>query len=74
VEIKLVKPNQDIRDLIRDSKVFNWQVIEKLGIGDNSFYRMLRKPLSDADKNRILAAIEAIKSEPSANEDQKQTI
>jgi hypothetical protein len=70
----LTKPNQDIRDLIRNSNVFNWQVCEQLGIGDNTFYRMLRKPLTDADKKRILAAIEAIKGKSQISKDQTQTV
>jgi predicted XRE-type DNA-binding protein len=58
-----MKRNQDIRDYIRDSKICNWQVAEQLEISDNSFYMLLRKKLSEAERERIMEAIEVLKQE-----------
>lgn len=55
--------NQDLRNLIRSSNIRNWQVAEELGIADNTFYVMLRKKLSDQEKERILTAIKNIKGQ-----------
>jgi transposase-like protein len=53
--------NQDLKNLIRASNIRNWQIAEELGISENTFYRMLRKELSNSDKEQILKAIETVK-------------
>lgn len=57
----IMKRNQDLRNLIRDANICNWQVAESLEISDNTFYVMLRKKLSDTERERIIAAIEKAK-------------
>lgn len=54
--------NQDIRNFIRASNVRNYEIAEALGISDNTFYVMLRKKLTDSEKERILTATEAVKN------------
>jgi uncharacterized protein (DUF433 family) len=56
------KSNLDIRQRIRDSKIYAWQVAEHLGIHENTLFRMLRRDLTDLEKTQILAAIETIKN------------
>lgn len=56
--------------LIRNEKIRrakgsipNWLIAEKLGIHENSFYRLLRHELSEEKKQEILNIIEKIKSD-----------
>ncbi|RDU34721.1 hypothetical protein DRW41_22105 [Neobacillus piezotolerans] len=57
------KPNQDIRDLIKKSDVYSWEVAEKLGIHENTMYRLLRKELDDAGKERFRQALKVLQEE-----------
>lgn len=62
-----MKPNTDIRNLIRVSGFCSWQVAEKLGgMHENSFYRLLRKELDEQDKARIYKALEQLKADRDA--------
>jgi DNA-binding CsgD family transcriptional regulator len=69
-----MKRNQDIRNLIRDSKICNWQVAEALKISDNTFYMLLRKKLTDSDRQRILSAIETVKEQQQQAYEQTETV
>ena len=40
-----------------------WQVAYHLGMSDSSFSRKLRRELSEADRERVLQAIEELKQE-----------
>lgn len=53
----MVQRNMDIRQAIKKSNLFVWQVAEKLGVHENTFYRTLRKELSSEEKQRIMTAI-----------------
>jgi DNA-binding CsgD family transcriptional regulator len=66
--------NQDIRNLIRASNVRNYELAEELGISDNTFYILLRKKLTDADRQRILSAIEAVKTRQQQSYEQAKTV
>lgn len=54
------KRNVEIRKA--KGSIPNWFVAEKLGIHENSFYRLLRKELPEEKKKEILGVIEKIKS------------
>lgn len=56
-----LKRNQDIRKA--KGTIPNWLIAEKLGIHENSIYRMLRQELTNDKKKEILAIIQVIKSE-----------
>jgi hypothetical protein len=58
-----LKPNTDIRNLIRLSGFCSWQVADKLGIHENSLYRMLRKELDPGEKQMIYQALDQLKTE-----------
>ena len=57
------KPNQDIRDVVKISGFFAYEVDEKLGCSENSYYRLLRKPLDEDDRQAIFKALEQLKVE-----------
>lgn len=54
------KRNVEIRKA--KGSIPNWLVAEKLGIHENSFYRLLRQELPEEKKKEILGVIEKIKS------------
>lgn len=53
----------EVKQLAKESGIFLWQIAEKLGINDGNFSRKLRKPLSEADTAKVLAAIDQLKAE-----------
>jgi transposase len=53
--------NEDLKKA--RGKVPNWAIAEKLGVSENTLYRMLRRDLSEGEKGKILTAIEQAKSE-----------
>lgn len=55
--------NQELRNLIRASGIRNWQVAEALSVSENTFYKMLRKQLTEEEKTRILQAVEAVRQQ-----------
>lgn len=61
-----MKPNTDIRNLIKVSGFCSWQVAEKLGMHENTLYRTLRKDLDEQDKKRIYNALKQLKAERDA--------
>lgn len=57
------KANKEIRDRIRESGIFYWQVAAELHINDGNFSRRLRHELSQEEKETVIQAIERIVSE-----------
>lgn len=53
----------EVKQLAKESGIFLWQIAKKLGINDGNFSRKLRKPLSEADTAKVLAAIDQLKAE-----------
>ncbi len=53
----------EVKQLAKQNGVYLWQIAEKLRINDGNFSRKLRKPLSDEDTARVLAAIDQLKAE-----------
>ena len=53
--------NLDIRNAIFSNNIKKWQIAEKLGMTDSNFSRLLRKELSQEQKERILSIIEKLK-------------
>lgn len=52
--------NKDIREEIKNANLKLWQIAELIGIRDTEFSKMLRKELSDSDKNKIRQAIKSM--------------
>ena len=55
--------NKEIREKAKMSGVLLWQIAEKLGISEPTMTRKLRHELSEADKQKILAIIDALSRE-----------
>jgi hypothetical protein len=54
--------NTDIRNEIKKTGIYHWQVADALGVAENTFCRMLRKELPDEKKKEILRAIRTVKA------------
>lgn len=52
--------NTAIREAAKKSGVCLWQVAEAIGISDASFSRKLRRELPDAERERVMGAIEKL--------------
>lgn len=55
--------NRDIRERIKKAGLAQWRVADEIGIGEYTFTRWLRRKLTDERRERVLAAIERLKSE-----------
>ena len=53
----------EVKQLAKQNGVCLWQIAEKLGITDSTLSRKLRRPLSEADTAKVLAAIEQLTAE-----------
>lgn len=58
-------PN-DIKKMIRDANLLQWEVAYEVGIRDNTFCVWLRRQLSPEREKRVLEAIERLKSRQAA--------
>ncbi len=55
--------NKDIRNAAGSYGIKLWQVAEAIGMNEFAFSRKLRKELPQAEKEKILAAIEKLAKE-----------
>ena len=59
-----MKPNQDIRDLLKEKRIFLWQVARKLNIHEQTLYSWLRyEPMPMEHQVKIFDAIDEIERE-----------
>lgn len=58
-----MKANHEIRLLLINSRIKNWEVANRIGIADTTLSRWLRTPLNDERKKRVLNAIDELKKE-----------
>jgi len=58
-----MKPNVEIRNAIDNSYFFTWQLAQKLGIHENTFYRWMRTEMTDEKKEMVMAAIAELKQD-----------
>ncbi len=65
----MVKKNIDIRKAAKENGVFFWEIAEKLGVSEPTLNRYLRKEMPDSQKGKFRAAIEQIKLEHEAEQD-----
>ena len=59
--------NIDIRKMAEKSNVKLWRIADYLGITDGNFSRKLRKELPEAEKQKILTAINELAGENNNN-------
>lgn len=53
--------NEEIKLLIKQSRFFNYEIAEHIGISEVSLSRWFRKELSEEQKQKIIKAIEELK-------------
>lgn len=53
----------EVKQLAKESGVHLWQIAEKLGVTDSTFSRKLRKPLNEADTEKVLQAVDQLRAE-----------
>jgi hypothetical protein len=58
-----VKANIEIRTQIKKSRIYSWQLADKLGIHENTLFRKLRKELDEKDKRFLIEVIDQIVAE-----------
>ena len=61
--------NAEIKNKLKESKIFQWQVASKLGMSEMTLVRKLRYELSEADKQRIFKAFDELAIEKRNKED-----
>lgn len=58
-----MKPNAEIRNVIENSSFFNWQIAQKMGVHENTFYRWMRTEMTGEKKEKVMTAIAELKQE-----------
>lgn len=53
--------NKEIEALLKQQKIYKWQVAKKIGIHETSFIRWFREELSQEQVQQVMSAIEEIK-------------
>ncbi len=55
--------NAEIKNKLKQAKIFQWQLADKLIISEMSLVRKLRYELSEDEKQKILTAIDELVAE-----------
>lgn len=58
--ITRTRDNQDIRDMLKDNGLTQWDLCKALGIGETTLYRRLRDELPEDQKQEYKKAIEML--------------
>lgn len=58
--ITRTRANQDIRDMLKDNGLTQWDLCKALGIGETTLYRRLRDELPEDQKREYKKAIEML--------------
>lgn len=53
--------NEQIKTLMRENKIYMWQVAKRLNVHETSFCKWFREQLSQEQVQRVLSAVEEIK-------------
>ncbi len=53
--------NEQIKTLMRENKIYMWQVAKVLKVHETVFCKWFREPLSQEQIQRVLSAVEEIK-------------
>lgn len=59
--------NVEIKNKLKQAKIFQWQLADKLVISEMSLVRKLRYELSEEEKQKILTAIDELVTEKNNN-------
>jgi len=66
------KANEDIRTVLKESGVKQWELAEKYGKSETGFCAMLRHELSGEEKARLFMLIQEIVDERNENKKKRQ--
>lgn len=54
--------NIEIRDLIKKTRLYNYEIAQEIGISEFTFCRWLRNELDEAKKQEVINAIKYLQS------------
>ena len=60
--------NEDIKNLIKKKGLFEYEVADAMGISEGYLTTILRKPLSDERRKKVLTAITKLTEEETRND------
>ena len=60
--------NEDIKNLIKKKRLFQYEVADAMGISEGYLTTILRKPLSDERRKKLLTAITKLTEEETRND------
>ena len=60
--------NEDIKNLIKKKRLFQYEVADAMGISEGYLTTILRKPLSDERRKKVLTAITKLTVEETRND------
>ena len=60
--------NEDIKNLIKKKRLFQYEVADAMGISEGYLTTILRKPLSDERRKKVLTAITKLTEEETWND------
>lgn len=55
--------NENIRKAARVANIPLWRIADAMGVGENTVYRWLRRPLDEEKEQRFMDAIEQLSKE-----------
>lgn len=64
-----MKHNLEIRNAIKDSCFFTWQIADSLGVHENTFYRWMRTEMTDQKKAQVMSTIKKLKEKSTRGDD-----
>ena len=60
--------NEDIKNLIKKKRLFQYEVADAMGISEGYLTTILRRPLSDERRKKVLTAITKLTEEETRND------
>ena len=60
--------NEDIKNLIKKKRLFQYEVADAMGISEGYVTTILRKPVSDERRKKVLTAITKLTEEETRND------
>ena len=60
--------NKEIEYLLKQEKIYKWQVAKRLGIHETTFVRWFRNELTKEQVNQVILAVEEIKLDRLTNQ------
>ncbi|MEH7403354.1 hypothetical protein V7148_20525 [Gottfriedia acidiceleris] len=64
--------NRELREIIKRSEVYMYQIAEALGIHENTLYRMLRKELTLEQKTELKKMLKQLQSKVGEKNEMKE--